>query len=144
MGIRAPAGHLARQDAERHGAKTPRRQVLGGAQGRHRETTGSSIRELRGGSCVILAEAAPPLLPSPPRSSCHSSFIVAWLLGQKDKQELGLREAEMTRCQECLNESNISVRSRETQVWLQKIRDSGDKTEKGVMRTYGSTDILPD
>ena len=87
MGIRAHASHPARQDAERHGAKAPHRQVLGGAQGRARETTGSSIRELRGGSCVILAESAPPCcLAAAQLRSQQLSWCVYWT---KDEQELG-------------------------------------------------------
>lgn len=108
MGIRAHASHLARQDAERHGAKTPHRQVLGGAQGRDRETTGSSIRELRGGSCVILAESASStLLPSLPHSSGHRQLCGYWT---KDEQELGLREAKMTCWLQSVNVSNIQGR----------------------------------
>lgn len=60
MGFGAHGSHFARQGAERLGAKTPHRQVLGFSQSRGRETPGSSIRELRGGSCVTLTEAAPP------------------------------------------------------------------------------------
>uniref|UniRef100_A0A667YAF4 Inter-alpha-trypsin inhibitor heavy chain family member 6 n=1 Tax=Myripristis murdjan TaxID=586833 RepID=A0A667YAF4_9TELE len=52
VGFKAHACHLARQDPERHGAETPPWQVLGGAQGRGRETAWSSIPELCGGSCV--------------------------------------------------------------------------------------------
>lgn len=96
VGIRAHAGHLAGQDAERHGAETPHRQVLGGAQGRDRETAGSYIRELRGGSCVILAVSAPPCcLCAAQLRSQRLSWHGYWT---KDEQEVGLREAKMTCC----------------------------------------------
>lgn len=56
MGVRAHGSHLARQDTEGHGGNAPRGQVLGGAQGRDRETPGSPVRELRGGACATVAE----------------------------------------------------------------------------------------
>lgn len=52
MSTGAHEGHLTGQDFERHSAETAYRQVLGGAKGRGAETSGSFLRELRGGSCV--------------------------------------------------------------------------------------------
>ena len=104
MGSGAHAGHLAGQDAERHGAETPHGHVLGGTQSRGRETPGSSIRKLRGGACVILAESSSPpslLLVSGhreynsgenwdskrfPRYSVRSGGIPLWLQKEEMKE----------------------------------------------------------
>lgn len=87
VGLRAHAGYFTGQDAEGHGEKTPRGQVLGGAEGRGGETAGSPVRQLRGGLCVTVAESASP--HSSGRSSSRD-----WT--QDDEQEAGLCEAKAT------------------------------------------------
>lgn len=108
MGIRGNSGHLAGQDAERHAAETPRGQVLGGAQGGGGETTGTPVRELRGGWCVILPESAPP-----PHSSAQVTAVV---IGHGMSRNWGCVGLKMTRR---LSLCNIVLGAMQ-QVWLQK------------------------
>lgn len=127
MGIGAHASHFARQDAQRHGAKTPLRKVLGGAQGRSRETTGSSVWELRGGSSVILAESALPCCLT--AAQLRSQQLLRHGYWTKDEQEVGLHGSKMTCCHSvifCKEQWNTGVVAKEEK-WGWQIRDYSER-----------------
>ena len=118
VGLGPHAAHLAGQDAERHGAETPHRQVLGGAQGGDTETAGSHIRELRGGSCVTLAELCSAFVASVPHGSGHSDYH-GMVIGQRMSKKWDSERLKW----------HVGA-----QVWLQK----RGKGELFVMRKFGS------
>lgn len=84
MSTGAHEGHLTGQDFERHSAETAYRQVLGGAKGRGAETSGSFLRELRGGSIKACQKPShlAKHLSAPLRTGSKRHFIKLRALGE--------------------------------------------------------------